>query len=499
MDKPYILVVDQSTSGTKALIVDKAGTVVERSIMDHKQYYPQAGWVEHDAEEIYLNVKRVIKNVLQKANIQPSNLTTITITNQRETVLLWDKTTGHPINRAIVWQCQRTADACLQYRNNGHEEFVKSRAGVMLDPYFSATKLRWILEHAPDVSDKLRKGSLFAGTIDSWLIWKLTGGAVHATDYTNASRTSLFNIHTLQWDKELCTLFDVPMEILPEVRCSDDLFGYTNDPDLFDIQVPISGVIGDSQGALYGQMCFTEGMAKATYGTGTSVLMNIGDKALESRNGLVTTIAWGRAGRVTYAYEGVIRSSGDSLNWVRDNLGLFHTFEEMEQLTGFITNNEGVYLVPAFVGLGAPYWDAYARASIVGMNRGTDRGHIIRAALQSIAYQIADVVQLMENESSVTLLELRADGGASDNSQLMQFQADMLNTNVIKSTISELSAMGSVFLGGLGTGFWTSQDEIISLQATHVLVYHSTMSPKESQLYYNGWKQAVKSVIKTVD
>ena len=495
MDKSYILVVDQSTSGTKALIVDKTGTVIERSVIQHQQYYPQAGWVEHDAEEIYLNVKQVIRNVLLKANIQSSMLALLTITNQRETALVWDRITGQPINRAIVWQCQRTADVCLRYRNDGHEMLVKSRAGLMLDPYFSATKLQWILTHAPDATDKLREGSLLAGTIDSWLVWKLTGGTVHATDYTNASRTSLFNIHTLQWDVDLCRLFDVPMEILPEVRCSDELFGYTNDADLFDIQVPISGVIGDSQGALFGQMCFTEGMAKATYGTGSSVLMNIGDRALESRNGLVTTIAWGLSGRVTYAYEGVIRSTGDSLTWARDNLGLFRTYEEMEQLTGDLTNNEGVYLIPAFVGLGAPYWDAYARASIVGMNRGTDRGHMIRAALQSIAYQIVDVVQLMERESGVTLVELRADGGASDNSKLMQFQADMLNTNVIKSTISELSAMGSVFLGGLGIGFWASQEELISLQSTHVQAYHPEMSLEESNMYYEGWKKAVKSVL----
>ncbi len=494
-DKAYILVVDQSTSGTKALIVDKAGKVVERCVMQHQQNYPQAGWVEHDAEEIYLNVKQAIKNVLLKANIQPSMLALLTITNQRETALIWDKTTGHPIHPAIVWQCQRTADVCLSYRIDGHEELVKSRAGLMLDPYFSATKLRWILEHVPDVSDKLKKGTLLAGTIDSWLVWKLTAGAVHATDYTNASRTSLFNIHTLQWDQELCTLFNVPLEILPEVRCSDDLFGYTDDSDLFDVHVPISGIIGDSQGALFGQLCFTEGMAKATYGTGSSVLMNIGEKPLESRNGLVTAIAWGLAGHVTYAYEGVIRSTGDSLNWVRDNLGLFRTFEEMEQLTGDLTNNEGVYLIPAFVGLGAPYWDAYARASIVGMNRATDRGHMIRAALQSIAYQIVDVVQLMERESGVTLVELRADGGASDNSKLMQFQADMLNTNVIKSTISELSAMGSVFLGGLGIGFWASQEELISLQSTLVQAYHPGMSLEESYIYYEGWKKAVKSVL----
>jgi glycerol kinase len=460
MTKDYILAIDQSTSGTKALIVNRSGGIVARCSAEHQQIYPRLGWVEHDPLEIYHNVKRLAKQALVSLGIEPEQLAAVTITNQRETAVIWDRTTGLPVYPAIVWQCQRTADLCAAYKAAGQEDLVHEKTGLMLDPYFTAAKWGWILQHVEGAREKLSEGKLLAGTMDSWLLWKLTNGKVHATDYTNASRTSLFNIHTLEWDEELCSLFQVPSDLLPVVKSSDDLFGYTEDAELFDVRVPISGIIGDSQAALYGNQCFRPGMAKATYGTGTSVLMNVGEKIASSGNGLVTAIAWCMGGKVTYALEAVIRTSGDSIKWVRDNLGLFETFEEMEQLMAKTPDNEGVYLVPAFVGLGAPYWDPYARAAITGMNRGTGKAHIIRAALESIAYQVHDAVELMESESGIRLKELRTDGGASDNALLMQFQADMLQQTVIKSDVAELSAMGSVYMGGLGIGFWSSSGEI---------------------------------------
>ncbi|NOV01082.1 glycerol kinase GlpK [Paenibacillus planticolens] len=495
MEKPYLLAIDQSTSSTKALVIDRSGQIIARSAIPHQPYYPRPGWVEHDPMEIYNNVIRSALEALASAEIAPESLAALTITNQRETAVLWDRTTGLPVHAAIVWQCQRTADQCAAYQRAGHEETVRAKTGLMLDPYFSAAKWGWILQHAEGVREKLAEGKLLAGTIDSWLLWKLTSGRAHATDYTNASRTSLFNIHTLQWDEELCGLFGVPSELLPEVKSSDEIFGYTEDKALFgECRVPITGVIGDSQGALFGNQCFDAGMAKATYGTGTSVLMNVGERPISSGNGLVSAIAWGRGGKVTYAVEAVIRTTGDSLVWVRDNLGLFRTFEEMEQMLEHTPDSEGVYLVPAFVGLGAPYWDSYARASLTGMNRGTTKAHIIRAALESIAFQVYDAVKLMESETGVALQELRADGGASDNANLMQFQADLLGKTVVKSEVAELSALGSVYLGGVGIGFWPSLESVRSEQEGYV-TYPSTMKPEVREAHCSGWKKAVNSVL----
>lgn len=498
MEKSYLLSIDQSTSATKALVIDRSGQIIARSAMPHRQYYPRPGWVEHDPMEIYGNVIRSAHEALASAGIGPESLAALTITNQRETAVLWDQTTGLPVHAAIVWQCQRTADQCAIYKEAGHEETVRDKTGLMLDPYFSAAKWGWILQHAEDIGEKLAEGRILAGTIDSWLMWKLTGGKAHATDYTNASRTSLFNIHTLQWDEELCRLFGVPIDLLPEVKPSDEIFGCTEDVALFgDCRVPITGVIGDSQGALFGNQCFDAGMAKATYGTGTSVLMNVGEKPIPSGNGLVSAIAWGRGGKLTYAVEAVIRTSGDSLTWVRDNLGLFRTFEEMEQMLEQTPDSEGVYLVPAFVGLGAPYWDSYARASITGMNRGTTKAHIIRAAIESIAYQVYDAVNLMEDETGVALQELRADGGASDNGSLMQFQADLLGKSVVKPEVAELSALGSAYLGGVGIGFWPSLESVCSKQEGS-LTYQSKMKPEVREAYCLGWKKAVTSVLTDV-
>ncbi|MHA6530574.1 glycerol kinase GlpK [Paenibacillus sp. BAC0078] len=494
LEPKYILAVDQSTSGTKVLLVDRQGEVIHDASLEHRQYYPQPGWVEHDPVEIYNNVQKCIAAVLQKANISAGELAALTITNQRETALMWDSITGLPVYNAIVWQCQRTAEICAQLKKDGKEHVVRSKTGLMLDPYFSAAKFKWILDHVAEAPQLLEEGRLLAGTIDSWLIWKLTGGKEHVSDYSNASRTSLFNIHTLQWDEELAALFGVPVAILPKLKPSDAVVGYTDEPSLFAEQVPIAGVIGDSQGALFGHLCWEPGMAKATYGTGTSILMNAGEKPVDGGEGLVTTIAWAAAGKVVYALESVIRTSGDSIKWTRDNLGLFSSFDEMQQLISGISSTEGVYLVPAFVGLGVPYWDPYARAAIIGMNRGTCKNHIIRAALESIAYQVRDAVDFMQQQSLITFSELRTDGGASSNAWLMQFQADILGNSVACSTRAELSAMGSVYLGGLATGFWSSLDQIAS-GTDKYKVYQASMSEHTREELYKGWQNAVRSVI----
>lgn len=489
----YVLTVDQSTSGTKAIVVDRSGRIVGRSSLDHRQLYPQPGWVEHDPLELYGNVRRAIRAALRQAGATPADIAVLTLTNQRETAVVWDRETGLPVYNAIVWQDKRTADRCAELKASGREPLVRSRTGLMLDPYFSATKLRWILDRVAQSQDSPPAERLLAGTVDSWLIWKLTGGQVHATDLTNASRTSLFDIHSLRWDEDLAGVFGVPVGMLPEVRPSDAGFGHTADPELFPDRIPISGVIGDSQGALLGQLCLAPGMAKATYGTGTSVLMNTGDAPVRSGAGLVTAIAWGLGGRTTYALEGVVRSTGDTIKWVRDNLGLFDSYEEMERLTTSVSGNEGVYLVPAFVGLGAPYWDPYARAAIVGMSRSTGKAHIVRAALESIAYQVRDAVELMQAESGVALSELRADGGASGNGWLMQFQADLLGKPVVASGDAELSALGSAFAGGLGAGFWPSAERLAELAGANRF-YAPRMEAHERERLLRGWKQAVVAV-----
>ncbi|MFC5467312.1 glycerol kinase GlpK [Cohnella suwonensis] len=493
MDK-FILAIDQSTAGTKALIVDRYGQVIAKSQTNHRQIYPKPGWVEHDPMEIYANVKRVTRDVMERAGIAPSRLAALSITNQRETAVMWDRTTGRPLCNAIVWQCQRTADRCEAYKSEGHEGAVRAKTGLRLDPYFSATKWSWMLENAEGAELLLAEGKLLAGTIDSWLVWKLTGGRVHVTDITNASRTSLFDIHALKWDEELCRLFGIPADLLPEVKSSDEVVGYTEDPDLFPYPVPIAGIIGDSQAALFGQLCWEPGMAKATYGTGTSVLMNTGHSPAPAGEDLVQAIAWGQGGAVTYALEAVIRTSGDSIKWLRDNLGLFDTFDDMEAMLARVKDNEGVYLVPAFVGLGAPYWKPDARAAITGMNRGTGKAHVIRAALESIAYQVCDAVDLLQARSGIVLRELRADGGASSNATLMQFQADMLDIQVRRPGVAELSAMGSVFMGGLAVGYWASPDDIPAgpIEST---TFAPDIDQADRNRYYDGWKRAVASVI----
>ncbi|MDM5327466.1 glycerol kinase GlpK [Neobacillus sp. CF12] len=492
-EERYILALDQSTSGTKALVVNSKGQIFQKSGLSHKQYYPQAGWVEHDPVEIYENVKKLLNEVVQTAEISDENLAVLAITNQRETIVVWDKETGIPVYNAIVWQCRRTSDSCKALKENGYENMIHAKTGLTADPYFSASKIKWIFDHVEGVKEKAWEGKLLVGTIDSWLIWNLTGGMVHATDYTNASRTLLFNIHSLGWDQELLDLFEIPSSMLPEVKSSNDSFGVTKDENLPFRDLVISGVIGDSQGALFGQKCFEPGMAKATYGTGTSVMMHTGE-LVKSQNGLVTSIAWGIDGRVDYALEGIIHCTGDVIKWIKDQLELIDDMSEVEKLATSIQDNEGVYLVPAFVGLGAPYWSPYTRAAIIGMSRNTGKAHIVRAGLESIAYQVNDCIELLVNESNIPIKKVNVDGGATSNQFLMQFQADMLGIDISASQVSELSSMGSAYLAGLGVGIWKSIEEINTLNPNHD-VYQPLMPKNLRNKYLDGWKETIKSIV----
>ncbi len=497
MANQYILTIDQSTSGSKVMVVDSEGKIITRQSREHHQYYPRPGWVEHDPLEIYENILALIKEILNSKNISLNELKAVAVTNQRETILLWDRETGQPVYKAIVWQCNRTSDICEELRDEKIEKKIKSKTGLHLDPYFSATKLKWLLDNVKGAREKAEAGKLLAGTIDTWLLWKLTGGEVHATDYTNASRTLLFNINNICWDEELLDIFNIPGNLLPEVKPSSSIYGYTNIAGILQQEIPVAGVIGDSQGALFGQKCFKPGMVKATYGTGTSVLMNIGKKPILKDN-LVTSIAWGVDDNIDYVFEGIIRSSGDTLKWVKDNLGIIKDFSEVGPLLNKLNDNEGVYLVPAFSGLGIPYWDTSARAAVVGMTKRTDRRHLVRAAVESIAYQITDAVNLMKKESGVVPDELRADGGATVNSFLMQFQADLLNTTVAVSPVEELSALGAAYLAGLRVGVWSSLDQLQELN-TGLKVYQPGSASSRSAEYYQGWQDAVKRVLNSND
>jgi glycerol kinase len=494
MTKGYILALDQSTSGSKAMIVNRDGRILEKTSLEHKQYYPRPGWVEHDPIEIYENVKNILTKVLENAKLHAEDMDVLSITNQRETILVWDRNTGMPVYNAIVWQCRRTSEFCQELKNEGYELIIQQKTGLIIDPYFSATKVKWILDNVEGVREKADSGKLLLGTIDSWLVWKLTGGETHVTDYTNASRTLLFNIHTLQWDNELLALFDIPSSMLPAIKSSNDIVGYTSQNEIFDVSLPISGLIGDSQGALFGQNCFEIGMVKATYGTGSSIMMNIGDRFVGAGNGLVTSVAWGVNGKVEYALEGIVHCTGDALKWVKDNLGLFDDFKEAERMVSSIDNNEGVYMVPAFVGLGVPYWDPDARAAVVGMSRSSRKEHIVRAAIESTAYQIMDAINMMESESGIGPKELRVDGGPTKNVFLMQFQADILNLCVVCTENPELSAMGSAYLAGLAIGVWKDKEEIRNLRKeTHI--YYPSMPYELRKCYCREWKVAVKKVL----
>jgi glycerol kinase len=490
----YILSIDQSTSGTKAILFDKQGRVVHRCTREHRQYYPKPGWVEHDPEEIYQKTLEVINNLLIETSILKEQLTVISITNQRETVVVWDKISGKPVYNAIVWQCQRAEEICKQLKEKSYDKIVNEKTGLVLSPYFSAAKVKWILNNVPGAREKAESGQLMLGTIDSWIIWKLTGEIEHVTDYSNASRTQLFNINTLMWDKDLLEIFTISPTMLPVVKFSDEIFGYTKTTQALINGLPISGVMGDSHAALFGQNCFKIGMAKATYGTGSSIMMNIGKTPLESRTGLVTSIAWGRSKEIYYVFEGNINSTGATIKWLVENLEMIPSSKACEEVAMKVRDNGGVYFVPGFTGLGAPYWASDARAIICGLTMGTNKGHIVRSALESIAYQIKDILDLMVKDSGLELNELRVDGGPTGNDFLMKFQADIIDVKIVRSKIEELSALGSAYMAGLVVGFWESIEQIQSLRKEDVQ-FESSMESKTRSLLYKGWKDAVKRAL----
>ncbi len=490
MDK-YIMALDLGTTSCRCIIFDKNGRICSAAQKEFTQYFPQPGWVEHDAEEIWATQTGLMYEAMSKIDITINEIAGIGITNQRETTVLWDKETGRPVHKAIVWQCRRTAGYCDELKKLGMAEFFRSKTGLVLDAYFSATKLRWLLDNVIGARERAEKGKLLFGTVDSWIIWKLTGGKVHVTDYSNASRTMLFNIHTLKWDEEILRVLKIPQQILPEVKPSSHVYGYT-DSKLFGREVPIAGAGGDQQCALFGQTCFERGEVKNTYGTGGFMLMNTGTASVNSHNGLVTTIAWGVDDKVEYALEGSIFVAGAAVQWLRDELGLIRDAAESEVLAKSVSDANGCYVVPAFVGLGAPYWDQYARGAIVGLTRGVNRNHIVRATLESIAYQVNDVLMAMQEDSGMPITSLRVDGGACDNDFLMQFQADILNTRVVRPYCIETTAMGAAYLAGLAVGYWRSKEEIL---ANHVIAaeFKPQMGQAKRESLLQGWHNAVKA------
>jgi glycerol kinase len=489
-----ILAIDQSTSATKAVLFDAQGTVLDRASCNHQQIYPQPGWVEHDAEEIWNNVLKVIREIAGRQSANLPRLACISITNQRETVLVFDRATGKPLHNAIVWQCRRGDPICQQLRNQGNENLVLARTGLKIDTYFSASKLKWLVAEKRDIAARLRSGEAVVGTIDTFLIHRLTGGKVFATDFTNASRTLLFDIGNLRWDEQLCALFDVPMRALPEVRESAAKFGETDANGILPKSVPICGVMGDSQASLFAQRCYEPGMAKATFGTGTSILLNIGHEFQASQQSAVTALAWVLKGQPTYALEGLINFSAATIEWLKNQLQLIQDASQVEALARAVPDNSGVYLVPAFAGLSAPYWSPDARAAIVGMTAHTRKEHIVRAALESIAYQVHDVLDSMRDGTTVKLLRLYADGGSTRNNFLMQFTADIAGVELQVSELAEASAWGAAMNGLLGLGLRKSLDDLSSLPR-EIKHFWPEMADGLAEKNYSGWKQAVKRVL----
>ncbi|MCX7845433.1 MAG: glycerol kinase GlpK [Dictyoglomaceae bacterium] len=489
----YILALDQGTTSSRAILFDRYGKIVSVSQKEFTQIYPKPGWVEHDPMEILNSQLDVAKEVIEKANIELKNISAIGITNQRETTVVWEKSTGKPVYNAIVWQCRRTAPICDELKNQGLFDTIREKTGLVIDAYFSATKLKWILDNIEGIREKAEKGEVLFGTIDSWLIWNLTKGKVHITDYSNASRTMLFNIHKLDWDDEILNILNIPRAMLPEVKPSSFIYGYT-DKNLFGLEIPISGNAGDQQSALFGQACFNPGMVKNTYGTGCFILMNTGDKAFFSKSGLITTIAWGINNKVEYALEGSIFITGAAIQWLRDGLKVIQSAQETESLALSVPDSGGVYVVPAFVGLGAPYWDMYARGLIIGITRGIKREHIVRATLESIAYQTRDVIEAMEKDSNIKLKSLRVDGGAVVNNFLMQFQSDILGVPVERPMVNETTALGTAYLAGLAVGYWRDQKEIEELWQMERR-FTPQMSFEERERLYKGWKKAVSRAL----
>lgn len=486
--KKYIVSIDQGTTSSRAIVFDHEQNMVATSQKEFLQIYPNDGWVEHNPLEIWATQFGVLQEAIQKAGIKTEEIAAIGITNQRETTVVWDKNTGNPVYNAIVWQCRRTASICDDLKKRGLEKYVKENTGLVVDAYFSGTKIKWILDNVEGAREKAEKGDLLFGTIDTWLIWKLTGGNVHVTDYTNASRTMIYNIKELKWDDKLLKELDIPKSMLPEVKDSSCVYGTAN---INGVEVPIAGIAGDQQAALFGQACFNKGETKNTYGTGSFILMNVGDKFVESKNGLLTTIAIGYKGKVEYALEGSVFIAGAVIQWIRDELRLLHDAKDTEYFATKVKDSNGVYIVPAFVGLGAPYWDMYARGCIVGITRGVNRSHIIRAAEEAIAYQSKDVIEAMVSDSNVPLAALKVDGGASRDNFLMQFQADILDTKILRPKITETTALGSAYLAGLAVGFWKDKEEIQKYWKLD-REFSPKMSKEEMTKKYLGWKKAVE-------
>ena len=462
MEKKYIMALDQGTTSSRAILFNNKGEILETAQKEFTQIYPKAGWVEHNPMEIWGSQSGVMREVIETAGITPDEIAGIGITNQRETTIVWDKNTGKPIYNAIVWQCRRTSDICHDLKEKGLEKIIKDKTGLLIDAYFSATKVKWILDNVEGAREKADKGDLLFGTVDTWLIWKLTHGKVHVTDYSNASRTMMYNIKELKWDEEILKELNIPLSMLPEVKPSSYVYGHTDEQMLAGAQIPISGCAGDQQSALFGQTCFEEGSVKNTYGTGCFLLMNTGEKIVKSKNGLITTIAWGIDNKIQYALEGSIFMGGASIQWLRDELRMIKTAKDSETYANKVEDTNGVYVVPAFTGLGAPYWDMYARGTIVGLTRGSKKEHMIRATLESIAYQTKDVITVMEQDSDIKVKDLRVDGGASSNNFLMQFQSDILDVNIDRPEIIETTALGAAYLAGLAVGFYKNKNEITS-------------------------------------
>ena len=494
MTQEYIIALDQGTTSSRAVLLDKNANIVEVAQREFTQIYPQAGWVEHNPMEIWASQSSTLNEVVAKAGITSDKIAAIGITNQRETTIVWEKETGKPIYNAIVWQCRRTADICTQLKADGHESYIRKTTGLVVDPYFSGTKIKWILDHVEGARERAKKGELLFGTVDTWLVWKLTQGRAHVTDYTNASRTMLFNIHTKQWDDKMLELLDIPKAMLPKVCNSSEVYGQTNIGGKGGVRIPVAGIAGDQQAALYGHLCVEPGMAKNTYGTGCFMLMNTGDRAVESKNGLLTTIACNAKGEPCYALEGSIFMGGASIQWLRDELRLIHDSADSEYFATKVKDTNGVYVVPAFTGLGAPYWDPYARGAIVGLSRGANRNHIVRATLEAIAYQTREVLDAMQSDSGEKLAALRVDGGAVANNFLMQFQADILDVKVERPKVREVTVLGAAYLAGLAVGFWKDLEELRG-KAIVERTFEPKETPEKRTALYQGWKKAVQRAL----
>lgn len=491
-EQQYVMAIDQGTTSSRAIIFDHGGNKVAMSQQEFPQYFPKPGWVEHDALEIWDSVQSVISDVMIKSQIKPYKIAAIGITNQRETTIIWDRHTGKPIYHAIVWQSKQTSQIAEQLIKDGYKDMIHAKTGLVIDSYFAATKIKWILDQVPGAREKAAKGDLLFGTIDTWLLWNLTGHRVHATDVTNASRTMLFNIHKLDWDQDILDLLDIPRAMLPEVKPSSAIYGYTGDYHFFGVQIPIAGIAGDQQAALFGQAAYDKGSVKNTYGTGAFIVMNTGLEPTLSDNGLLTTIAYGLNGQVHYALEGSIFVAGSAVQWLRDGLQLFEHASESEAMAVKAESTGGVYVVPAFTGLGAPYWDQEVRGAMFGLTRGTNRGHIVRATLESIAFQTRDVVDTMVKDTGLPLTALTVNGGASRNNFMMQFQADILQTPIKRAAMEETTALGAAFLAGLAVDFWSDQDELRKLSKIGDQ-FAPHMSTDQANHLYAGWQHAIKA------